>query len=369
MPTLPTGLEPKTPVIIRDTSATERAAFRRCRRSWFLGVVHRLYVVEGNQNFWFGTLVHAALEEFYRALLENGGQDYDSASARSLDVYQLEYDKSLVPIREHMGFLWSNVEPTYRELGEMGIEMLQAYFDRERRDPIFDEIVEVERRVWVPIRDPRRRVVGYLSVRTDLVGRRRGRLGVADHKTASREMDERQLDLDDQLSAEVYAVWKSRDDQEFPEDAVYNVLYKRVPRAPKQLKPGKDGKVKLSKDKSQGTTYDLYIEEIHRLGLDAEDYEDILQTLYNIEQAGESQFYKRTRVTRNAAQMSSFEKNLYQEYRDMKVVASQPERAYPNPSPFSCPSCSVRLVCLAMNDGGDVEALIKASYVVGDPRR
>ena len=373
MPTDPTGLEHRTPVKITDTSATERAAFRRCRRQWFLGVVHRLQSADGNVNFWFGTLVHAALEEYYQRIKD--GTSHDDAIEDSLNRYEAEYHSSVEPIKSWLSFLWPNVEESYLELGELGLEMLQAYFDRERTEPLLDEVIEVERRVFVPIRTPSGRKVGKLSVRADVVGRRGGSLVVVDHKTASREMNASQLDLDDQLTAEVYAIWKTRKDGEFPEEAVYNTLYKKVPRPPKELKPGKksrqwpDGEPKLSKDKSQMVTYDLYMAEIKRLGLDPAEYEEILQYFYTQDHSGESPFFRRDHVMRSPAQMASFEANLYEEYRDMRLVAAHPERAYPNPSPFNCPSCSVKLICMMMSDDGDVEAIIKASYVVGDPRR
>ena len=375
MPTEPTGQEHLTAVHIADTSATERAAFRRCRRQWFLGIVHRLQSAEGNQNFWFGTLVHAALESYYLRIKDLGFHGHDEATTAALDRYEEEYYASVEPIKQWLGFLWPNVEASYRELGELGMEMLQAYFDKEAKEPLFDEVVEVERRVFVPIRSPGGRKVGRLSVRADVVGRRGGYLSVADHKTASREMSASQLDLDDQLTAEVYAIWKTREDGEFPEEAIYNVLMKKVPRPPKELKPGKRspswpaGEPKLSRDKSQLTTYDLYLGEVKRLGLDAEEYDEILQHFYDQDHSEESPFFRRDYVMRSPAQMASFEANLYQEWKDMRAVASHPERAYPNPSPFSCPSCSVRLICTMMADDGDVEAIIKASYVVGDPRR
>lgn len=367
MPTDPTGQEHLTPVSIRDTSATERASFRRCRRQWFLSVVQRLQSVDGNQNFWFGTLIHGALEEYYQAQLE--GDAHDRRAERAMLRYGVEYVDSLKPMADFLGFLWERVLPEYEALGNLGVEMLEAYFERERKYPLVDEVVEVERRVYVPIRSRSGQVVGRLSVRTDVVGRRSGDLVVVDHKTASREMSASQLDLDDQLTAEVYSVWKTREDGEFPEEAIYNVLMKKVPKPPKELKPAKDGTRKLSKDKTQLTTYDMYASAIRDMGLDPAEYADILQVLYDQEQSSESPFFRRDHVLRSPAQMAAFEDNLYQEWRDMRMVAGDPQRAYPNPSPFSCPSCPVRLVCTTINDDGDVAAIIKAQYVVGDPRR
>jgi hypothetical protein len=373
MPTDPTGLEHQTPTKIKDTSATERGVFRKCRRQWLLSTVHRLQSAEGNENFWLGTLVHTGLEGYYRWRMEHPRVPASDARALApaaqagLDRYQEAYDESISGIAKELGFLWENVAARYEELGQLGYDMLAAYFEREPKDPIYDTIVDVERRVFVPITSPSGRRVGRLSVMTDLVGRRDGALGVADHKTASREASASQLDLDDQLTAEVFAVWKTRG--EFPEEATYNVLMKKVPQPPKRLKDGKGGAPRLSQDKTQLTTYELYLEAINELGISVVDYQDTLNYYWEQEQSGESPFFRRERVLRTEYQMASFEANLREEWRDMRAVALHPERAYPSPSPFSCPSCPVRLVCVTMMDDGDVSAIIQAGYVVGDPRR
>ncbi len=373
----PTGQEPYTPVAVKDTSATERASFRRCRRQWFLSVVHHLESVEGNTNFWLGSLIHTALETYYKVLMDRGWNTalampnqqiiHDDAAERAFDVYMKTYEESLVPLEESLGFLWSNVEPTYHELGELGHGMIGAYFDRELQDPLFDEIVDVEKRVNVAIRTPGGRKVATLSVRADIVGRRLGDLAVGDHKTASREVSESQLDLDDQLTAEVYAIWLTHG--EFPQEAVYNVLMKKVAVPPKRLKDGKNGLVKLSKDRSQPTTWDLFRQELTKFRLSVDEYSEVLEFLWDRDQIGESPFFRRSRVLRSEAQMASFEQNLYYEWRDIKNVAAHPEWAYPNPSAMNCPSCPVKIICMTMQDDGDVEAIIKAEYTVGDPRR
>ena len=215
MPTDPTGREHLTPVKISDTSATERAVFRKCRRQWLLGTVHRLQSVEGNENFWLGTLVHTGLEGYYRWRKDNPRVRADdrarlaSATDAGLLAYQSAYNKAIDALADSLGFLWDGVSSHWEELGQLGYDMLEAYFEREPNDPIYDTILDVERRVYVPIRSTSGKAVGKLSVMADLVGRRDGSLGVADHKTASREASAAQLDLDDQLTAEVYAVWKS----------------------------------------------------------------------------------------------------------------------------------------------------------------
>jgi hypothetical protein len=364
--TEPTGREHLTPVKITSTSATERAAFRRCHRQWFLSVVHRLEPVTGNPNFWLGTLVHKGLETYYKSI--QSGMSHADATQAALDMYEDHYDGTIGDIAESLGFLWSSVEPGYRELATLGFEMLSNYFERELDHPVVDEIVDVERRVQIPIRTAGGSRIGWLSVQADLVGRRDGgRFVVVDHKTAGRDPNVAQLDIDDQLTAEVYAVWKSSG--EFPEEAVYNVLKKKAPQPPKRLKDGKGGVPKLSMDKSQQTTYDLYLKEIRTLSLNVADYGEILVYLQEQEELGETQFFRRESVLRTPQQMEAFERDLYWEYRDMRSVAAHPERAYPNPSPFACPGCPVRVACLTIQDDGDVAAIIRAEHVVAEPRR
>lgn len=363
----PTGREPLTPVKIRDTSATERAGFRKCRRQWFLTVVHRLDPQEGNPNFFLGTIYHRGLEAYYKTRKNEPELGHEVAVENALDEYQLAYDAEILKLRGQLGFLWSVAEPMWTELGELGLEMLQNYLDKEEHSPLFDEIVAVEFRVNVAIRSPKGRRVGWLSVQADAVGRKDGVLKVADHKTASREIASAHLDIDDQLSAEVYSWWKASG--EFPEKAVYNVSYKKAPHPPKQIKGTKAQPVRLSRDKNQGTTYALYRDEIRRLGLNVGDYVDILAYLKQLDDNGENKFFEREETFRSPDQMAAFERDLYWEYRDMREVAAHPERAYPNPSRFNCPGCPVRTICFTIQDGGDVEAIIKAGFVVGDPRR
>lgn len=376
MPTEPTGLEHVTPVKIKDTSATERAGFRKCRRQWFLTVVHRLDPQEGNPNFFLGTIYHSGLEAYYKTILTHQEHDAKCKPGKpckhtfvmpdevALDAYQAAYDKYMAKLKSDMGMVWSIAEPGYRELGELGIEMLQNYIDREANNPLFDEVVAVEFRVNVAIRNPKNgRKVGVLSVQADVVGMKDGFLCVADHKTASRELPSAHLDLDDQLTAEVFAWWQATG--AFPERAIYNVSYKKHAGPPALLKSGKA----LSKAKDQGTTYAMYRQAIEDHGFNVADYVDILTALKEREERGEDPLFRREEVFRTPGQMDAFERDLFHEFQDMKRVAAHPEMAYPNPTSMECGRCPVRSICTTIQDGGDVAAIIQAGFVIADPRR
>lgn len=359
MPTDVTGQEHLTPVKITSTSATERRGFRNCRRQWFLTVVHRLDPQEGSTALMLGTLFHKGLEMYYKAMQR--GEGLLDCEVAGCDAYQDLFTEYMTAMKDRLRFAWQFAEPMWREAGELGFEMLQNYFIEERTNPIVDEVVQVEVRVNVAIRSETGRKIGTLSVQTDLVGRKDGQLRVIDHKSATRDMPSAQIDQDDQLSAEAFAVWQSLG--EFPDEVVYNVAKKKVPEPPKLLKSGK-----LSKDRSQDTTSELYEAAIVQHGLNRMDYADHLQFLREQERTN-SRFFKRDVTFRTPDQVDSFARNLREEWRDMRRVALHPEQAYPNPSVFNCPSCPVRALCVAIEDGQDVEALIRAGYVVADPRR
>jgi len=361
MPSEPTGQEHLTPVNITSTSATERGSFRRCRRQWLLTVVHRLDPQEGNVNFFLGNLFHVALDKYYSALKD--GKTPDEAEDAGLDAYQLSKDIEMDAIRNQLGFAFEYAKPLWVETAELGWEMVQNYFEQERKDPLLDEVIAVEFRVEIPIRSLKgRKTGGVLSVQADVVGRRNGVLRVVDHKSATRDYSDTMMELDDQHTAEAFSWW--RYSGEFPDEVVRNIAKKRVPEPPRVINKGKA----LSVSKTQYTTSELFEQAIVDNGFDRLKYAAHLEWLREQEREG-SRFFARKITFRSPDQLAAFEQNLYFEWRDMKQVAREPERAYPSPSDINCPRCSVRPVCMAIQDGGDAAAIIKAGYVVGEPRR
>jgi hypothetical protein len=323
-------------------------------------VVHRLDQQEGNINFFLGTLFHKALEVYYKSL--KAGLPRDQAEDTGLDAYQDAYDREVAKMKDQLRFAWQYAEPMWKEAGELGFEMANNYFIQERDNPLLDEVLDVEVRVTIPIKSEKGRRIGWLSVQTDVTGRKDGQFRVVDHKSASRDMPSTQVDQDDQLSAEAFAVWKHTG--EFPDEVVYNVAKKKTPVPPRLINKGKA----LSKAKGQDTTSDLYETAITENGFDRMDYVEHLQWLRDQERAG-GRFFRRDVTFRTLDQLESFERNLREEWKDMRAVAASPVRAYPNPSAFNCPSCPVRAICMAIEDGQDYETLIQAGYVIADPRR
>jgi hypothetical protein len=322
-------------------------------------VVHRLEPSSGDPTFHLGTWFHRALEEYYLLI---DSYTHAIAAQEARDAYEAIADDTFASVGRDLGVAWVYALPDFQDARDLGVAMLDQYLEWEETNPLVDEVVAVEQRVEIPIRSPGGRRVGILSVQTDLVGRREGRLVVVDHKTAKSRPSSGHLDIDDQLTAEVVSWWVHSG--EFPEEAIYNVALKRRAEPPRVLANGT-----LSKDKRQSTTVRLYEEEIQRLGLAVAPYRDILAYLADREATGEGALVVREHTFRSPGQVDAFQRDLYQEWRDMSAVAAHPERAYPSPDRMECPRCPVRSICFTMQDDGDVEGAILADYIVGDPRR
>jgi len=353
-------------LVIPSLSVTEKYSFRECRRAWYLSYVRKLTPVVTYMPFWFGTGLHSALQAYHSP------QTVTSPLEAALAAYDEWYVGAEVEVAEAYGFLWEGARQEYFDAYALTRTMLVNYDQYHRAEQDVWEPVAVEQRVWVPILHPhsRRALPGHprLTARLDFLGSRpeNRRLGlrsgtvVVDHKSAaSAPSMGRELDLDDQLTGYAYVYWRLTG--ELPESIIYNVLVKKAPKPPEILKNGTP-----SKAKGQQTTFGLYLEALDERDLDPAPYAEVLAAL---QAEGWSRYFVRESVTRNLAQIESYERHLYYEYRDMVDVVEHPEKAYPSPSPMTCGRCPYAGVCMSMDDGGDYESLISAKFKVSIEER
>ena len=247
-----------------------------------------------------------------------------------------------------------------------GTEMLTHYhtFDKQTKD--FDEIVDyvTEERSFVTILDPDTgdplEGEPLLSGQVDMVYRHKRRgLWIRDHKALSSPPVESCLGIDDQLTGYCYIYWRLSD--EMVRGAEYNVLLKDPPHAPKLLVSGK-----LSVDKAQRTTLEMYRQAIRENHLKASDYEEMLSFLRD---KGWGQFFIRSSSERNIEQLAAFERKLAAEVHDMQRALADPDTwAYPNQSQYVCPGCPVMPICKAMDEGSNVDSVIENGFETQEKR-
>lgn len=350
------------PTRLEFVRVTEVSKFKECRRAWYLSEIRGLVPKAVQDYLWFGDKMHTGLQELATT----------KSVEKAITAYMDACDASIPDLEKGYGGLWDEARPMFEEMVVMGRSMLHNYAIFSRQSGMDLETTSLEERVFVPIRTASGRSTlkgsPQLTGRMDRLVVWKGHEGeyIIDYKNTTHPWTEgRGLELDEQTTGYHYLYWRTKG--KLPKGMIYDTLLKRVPVDPKVLqKREKDGRPMLSRDKDQGTTYELYMEALKQNGLDPSDYADMLQTL---REQGWSKFFKREMTYRNLAQMRSYEANLYDTFQDMRAVAQNPRKAYPNPSPMRCPRCPFRDVCLAMNDGSDAEDLIKARFTVTPEKR
>lgn len=335
----------------RDTviivSVTELSQFSQCRRRWWLSRQHVTAIA--GPKLWFGSAIHAGLEGYYK-----GGRTTEAAQLAYAAWVNASYDE----LEKAYGSLWPDAEIEYRGLVNIGSSMLSHYAVYDADAEYQFAPIAVEKRVYLPIPGTK----DHLSARLDLLGREvhSGMVAVVDHKTsAGGHAQGRMLDLDEQLTGYSYTYWRATRGK-LPDFVVYDVLKKKVPEAPRVLKNGE-----LSRDKAQGTTFEMYLTAIREKGDDPthEYYKDVLDAL---KARGWSDFFEREVSYRNLEQVTAYERRVKIVLAEMRRVIADPTLAYPNPQPILCNGCPFLAVCLQMEDGSDYEHTLKTAYVPGN---
>ncbi len=335
------------------TTVTERGEFKTCRRKWYYATVLR----QGSKgsvpwNLLFGTAVHKALEVYYTK---------DRKIKPTLTRFRKEWNKLGEVLEEDYGALYDHMEEEWTLHYERGQEMLTCYETFDHGAAHFKGAiaeVNVEERSFVSILDPetREELPGrpLLSGAIDLVVKTDKTTWLWDHKTYASPPNNSALDVDDQLTGYCYIYWRIFD--EVPTGAIFNVLIKDPPKPPRVLNSGE-----LSKDKSQRTTFELYLAEVNKQGLDIVDYEEVLNALA---EKGWDKFFIREGVSRSIEELLDFEHRLYYEYKDMQAVLEDPDNlAYTNASVWNCGGCPVMPICRNLNERNDIEWIIDQMYI------
>lgn len=326
--------------IMTKASVSNLSYFSECRRKFYWDQTYRTPIP--TKSLWVGQVVHAGLDAYYR-----NGRDSQKAIEAARDFALSEIDR----YQEGLPSI-ARADQALSQPAEEALGFLANYclYDEENRLEGTIEKVEVGFKLPT-LSDPDKLVSG----RIDLILRASsGRLWVVDHKTMSQKPSLAGLDVDEQMTAYAWAVWRMFG--EIPERIIYNVIIKNFPAPPTVLKSGK-----LSKDKSQPTTYSLFRRAIDEYKLDVNDYRDMLGYLA---MSGWSNYFSRVESSRNLAELEAFDRRACVKIRDIQAILSDPENeAYPSPSSFTCSYCPYLGACKAKDDGGDVEAILDSRFV------
>jgi hypothetical protein len=279
---------------VPDVHVTERSAWKQCRQyhnfSYTRGLVP---LTTGIGPMWFGTGVHVALATYYKS-----GVPPDNAFERwfQAQLYHLVNT-------EHIDQKGLEKLEGFRALGHV---MLDAYEEYARKNDNW-EIIGVEEELRYEV-SPGKWIVGTV----DLLIRDKTtqKLWVVDHKTCASFIDPQALEFDDQMVLYLWMVWKVYN--EVPGGAIYSMLRKKIPADPHVLKNGG-----LSKARDIDTTYEIYLDKLERLGLDPDDYTDVLASLkYN-------EFFRREYISKSRRELAIFDDQIRVEVEEMTSRCSR----------------------------------------------
>lgn len=392
-----------------DVSVTERVGFRSCRRRWWLETIENLAPRMPIWALEFGTGMHSALEVYYNtrsikkahAALDKWYKKEEKRSSENELQGLPGADELLQELWElkKLGHVMLDNYVLYEKVAKIGLGKVLAVEGKFKKGVKFknkppkgypsDAKVELHPsgRLLVPIVDPESKKpfvqeIGdtlkymggkvYLTGKIDLLTERKTPkkgIWVIDHKTAAQAHQEDGLEFDDQVTGYCYVVWRWTG--VIPRGVVYNDLIKQAPKEPRLIKEGKE----LSTAKDQLTTPDMYREALLEFGhmqkkggeIFSEKHAECLDALLA---RGWDPFFRRFEPVRNEHQLLEFERRLAEEYWDMTETREYPQsKAYPNPMVINCRGCSMKRICLAMEDGSDAQGIIDVEYIVGRDRK
>lgn len=308
---------------------SEFSAYQDCPQKWDFKYQQLLDPKKENEHLTFGRLIHSALDLLY-------------TKGAHAAVYFIMEEKSKAIVSATQDTDYEKIEEQYT-LAESMIKQYDAY--RGIADDFTVEAVEKDFIVAIPTPAGNKSNKFRYRFRPDALLRRHGKLWLHEFKTTSSITNDyiANLALDEQVNRYCWAIEEALKEEVY--GVVYTVLRKAIPKEPRILKSGD-----LSKDKSQGTTYDMYWAEIMKRGLNPADYTEILEAL----RSKENSYIYREDVIRNAQQKKDTASRLY-------TLAST---MCTNAPIWKCPSrdcgwkCPYRSLCIE-----DTDTLRELSFV------
>jgi hypothetical protein len=323
----------------------DRINFKRCRRRWFFQSPLREHLRPKNEDsdaLWFGSGFHFALEDYH------GHTQY-----RDPIMAFLAYCEATNRLSRPMGWEY------YRD---MAIGMFNYYTKywlpyRNFYETVwmFDKpLVEVRFRILIPeLSDIAGKPIMYQGTFDRIVrDKRTGEIWVLDYKTA-KAMSMLHIETDPQVNAYSWSapIWLGL--------PVAGMLYqqhlKGFPAPPRELQRGG-----FSQDVKQNTTYRLYREAlIQRYGKIPQEYVAFLNKLVVKEDENGDAYIRIHKAYRSEYQTLIEYQKILAEGKDM---INEDLPLYPNPTRDCSWDCPFRAVCIAMDDDGDIDWLLREGY-------
>jgi hypothetical protein len=393
---------------------SDRRLFRRCFRKW--GYLSSLKMnlqatgAEQNINFWFGSAIHFALEDYHGW---NKFGDPRRALKAYYDAFKIEdlpegasvyYDLGIGMLTHYLEWfeahnktfefqtLWldENMQEAvpFAEGAHPAVEQrffldlgIKALVNKKTHRVICECTPDVEKNLqkqqitfrtdyasgditfdyWYAVNGNLIQVdivpVFYHGTMDKIMKDNLGRWWICDYKTA-KKADTNKLETDDQISAYLWAA------EQWFDHPIYGFAYLQITKtlvhAPKRNKD-----MTLSVDKKQATTYRMLkkelIDDYGTLEKCPNKYIDFLNVLAEHETPEGDKFIRWDLVQRSAEQSVATYNNIIGE---LKLMLRPDLYLFPNPTRDCIWDCPLRDVCIAQDAGlnDDVQRMLDSNY-------
>lgn len=307
-------------------SVSQRTAFKRCRWSWSWRYMRRLEPKVSAPPLRFGSLVHLALEHYYKVGTVRG--------PHPAKTFLKAYDKEL---ESALSFGFRDEDGDWESARDLGLEMLTGYYDLYHERDLEWKVLASEQNFEAPIfNSAGTQIAKAVGVLDGLWQHRKLKdFIVVDHKTAA-QIQTRHLTMDDQAGQYfTFGVpWLKR--QGFmPDDAelaylLFNYLRKAMPKDDErpQNEQGEYLNKNGSVSKNQGSVAPLFV---------------------------------RHHSYRSEADIESMRKRTAQEAREILLVQDHKLALLKSPSPQNCGSCAVQPICELHEVGAEWKPMARAT--------
>lgn len=352
-------------------NSSDRESFQSCRRAWDLGsgLRQNYEPVAATQAFDFDQAMHYALAVYYFPAMWDWNrsivrplalQGFVRSMREQREDYAARHEFTPEQDEEWNGYL------------ELGKSMLEDYFEWASAVDDFDTMrVETDMAVnipdpWSPGNEmvtPAGEPIRFGARIELLVVDQEDQFWLVDHRLAGRDWaDTEQLLLDEELVAQCWAC-----ELHYLKVAIAGTVYNEL-SAHTLLRPS--GEAQGTWANGHGGSVDS---EPARAPRDPQRWSELTPPSQQrggstngeggeqgrlVYQEG-NEFFRRTWIRRGRTELDNAGRHMALLARDM----TDPELlVYPSPSQQHCPRCNYRELCIGMNEGSDVDGIVRASY-------
>lgn len=348
-----------------EYTTSQLACFKRCPKKWFYSYYKLLDPVKFRKTLELGSYVHYLLDAFYKPVDEEFNTKLITTDSLQ-DVAMQRYSGVLVAsekyFEEKTANLFEEEMMKFVEMRQEAEAIVTRYIEQNAEDLEKYNVIATEKEFKIPVYNNNgKRTRDFLRGKLDMVVEDMfTTIWFFEHKTTSDSVDNRfdTVELEEQLNN--YIMVTSGLYGDYFGGGILNVIRKKAPRLPEPLKSGKG----LSKDKKIDTTYDLYLEAIHKYGYDPNDYTEMLGIL---KEKGD-RFYGRKIVSRKPYQILETRDEIYFTIQSIKELLrlykkTGNEAVFYRVPTFMCGNmCDFCNLCMLDSKKGDVENYIAGNF-------